>query len=110
MKFNSTLITIILSRIKKTKTTKEIEFKRKQCKTCEFNTLNIKKLTLKQKLIKLLSDFYSFTTFNRKVDVLGNCTACELCSVYYKTIDEEHCPHPGGDKWKSNLIQNKKWK
>jgi len=102
MKFKNTLITIILSRIKKTKTDEEVEFKRKQCKTCEYNTLNIEKLPLNKRLIKMLSDFYSWITFNKKVDVLGSCSICG-CSVYYKTVDEEHCPK---DKWKSIYLQN----
>ena len=101
MKFKNTLITIILSRIKKTKTDEVVEFKRKQCKTCEYNTLNIEKLPLKKRLIKLLSDFYSWITFNKKVDVLGNCSIC-LCSLYYKTLeDNEECEHPSGSRWKS---------
>ena len=113
----STIRTIILSRIKKPQTTQEVEFKRKQCKTCEYNTLNIEKLPLKKRLIKLLSDFYSWITNNRKVDVLGGCSICG-CSVYYKTIDEQHCPHPSQDKWQSIYLPNsaqknkklKKWK
>lgn len=99
--FLSKIRIIILSRIKKTKTDEEVEFKRKQCKTCEYNTLNIEKLPLKKRLIKLLSDFYSLITFNKKVDVLGVCSIC-LCSLYYKTSEEnEECEHPNGSKWKS---------
>ena len=98
------MLTIILSRIKKPKTTEEVEFKRKQCKDCEYNMLNIEKLPLRKRLIKALSDFYSWITFNSKVDVLGNCSACELCSIYYKTLEEnEYCPK---DKWKSIYIPN----
>jgi hypothetical protein len=56
-----------------------------------------------KRFLKLLSDFYSKITGNAKVDVLGNCTACESCSVYYKSIDEEECPK---DRWRSIYIPN----
>lgn len=97
---------IILSRIKKTKTNNLVEQKRDICKYCEYNTINIEKIPLNKLILKRLSDFYSFVTGNSDVDVLGNCVACETCSVYYKSRDEEDCPHPDGDKWKSVYIPN----
>jgi len=69
--------------------------RRETCKTCPHNTENqVKKsLSLKVRIIKSLSDFYSWITFNKDVDVLGNCTACEICSIYYKTAEkDETCP------------------
>lgn len=98
--------TIILSRIKKTKTSALVEYKRSICKKCEYNTLNLESVPPLKLIIKKLSDFYSWITGNADVDVLGNCSACEMCSIYYKSRDEQECPHPTGDKWKSIYIPN----
>lgn len=98
--------TIVLSRLKKPKTTALVEYKREICKKCEYNTLNLEYIPPFKRFIKKLSDFYSWITGNSEVDVLGNCTACAVCSLYYKTRDEDECPHPEGDKWKSIYIKN----
>lgn len=102
------IIKIILSRLKKPKPSKLVEYKRAICKNCEYNTLNLECIPPIKLTIKKLSDLYSWITGNSKVDVLGNCAACEVCSIYYKSRDEDECPHPDGDKWKSIYIQNKK--
>jgi hypothetical protein len=106
--------TITLSRIKKTKPSELVEYKREICKTCEYNTLNLESIPPLKLILKKLSDFYSWMTGNAEVDVLGSCSACESCSIYYKTVDEDICPHPEGDKWKSiyspNSAQKEKWK
>lgn len=91
------LKTIILSRIKKPKEDKETARKREICRTCEYNSKNIEKIPLKKLLIKKLSDFYSYIMGRADEDNLGNCLACESCSVYYKTMfDSEECPK---NKW-----------
>ena len=77
--------------------------------------MNLEKIPLNKLIYKKLSDFYSFICGKSEEDNLGNCVACESCSVYYKTQDEEEkCPHPQGNQWKSiynpNSAQNKKWK
>ena len=101
---------IISSRLKKTKTSGLVEYRREICKICEYNTLNLEYISPIKLVIKALSDFYSWITGNSEVDVLGNCSACEMCSIYYKSRDEEECSHPDGDKWKSIYIPNKKQK
>lgn len=96
------LITIITSRFTKPKEDKETERKRKICRSCEFNSLNSVKIKLSKRILIKMSDFYSWITGKGEEDNLHNCTACESCSIYYKTLYEDHCPHPKGDKWKTN--------
>lgn len=95
---------IILSRIKKPKISKLVEYRREVCKNCEYNTLNLEHIPPIKLIIKKLSDFYSWITGNSDVDVLGNCGKCG-CSIFYKTRDEDECPE---DKWVSIYIPNKK--
>jgi len=91
---------IILSRIKKPKEDEEILRKRGICKKCEFNSLNMEKIPFNKLFLKKLSDFYSFIMGKEDEDILGSCESCMSCSVYYKSIYEDYCPHPTGDKWK----------
>lgn len=77
---------ILLSRLKKSKEDKEVLRKRSICKGCEFNSLNMEKLPFKKSIIKKLSDFYSFIAGKSEEDNLGNCTACESCSIYFKIL------------------------
>ena len=94
----SKLKIIILSRLKKPSIEQWIEDRRDQCKVCPFNTKNMIKLSLKEIILIKLSDFYSWVTGNKEEDILGNCSACELCSIYYKTFEYiESCPK---NKWK----------
>ena len=98
MTFNTFKI-IILSRIKKTKESEQVKDRRNICLSCQYNTKNQTKLSLRVRVVKLFSDLYSLVTGNIKKDILGNCTACEVCSIYYKTLEtEENCPK---EKWKS---------
>ena len=92
--------TIIKSRFTKPKESKEIKRRREICLGCEYNSNNISKLSTYKSFLASLSTFYSWITGNKDEDTLGNCTACESCSVYYKTSYEKDCPHPKGDKWK----------
>ena len=89
---------ILLSRNKKPNQEQWVLDRREVCRTCEFNTINIEKLPLKKRIIKFLSDFYSKIMGKEEVDTLGNCSACDMCSVYFKSeTDVEYCPK---NKWK----------
>lgn len=114
------LLIILLSRFKKTKKAQWIEDRKKECDKCPFNTKNMDKLPFTKSFVKNISDFYSFITRNGDLDVLGNCSACEMCSIYYKTeTDVEYCPK---NKWGRQKLQvysittytekcdNNKWK
>jgi hypothetical protein len=93
--------TILQSRFKKTNESDDVERKRAICKKCEYNSLNLQKIEFKKRALIKLSDFYSWITGNKKKDNLGNCTSCDSCSILYKTVDEQYCPHPTEDKWKT---------
>lgn len=97
---NTTLFTIIKSRFIKPKEDNEIERKRAICSGCKYNSNNSRKKFSYKFFLTSLSDFYSFITGNRKVDNLGSCNSCG-CSVYYKSIYEDVCPAPEGDKWQN---------
>ena len=90
-----------MSRFRKYKEDIIVDRKRKVCSVCEYNSLNTENISKKKSFLIKLSNFYSWICGKADLDILGNCTACESCSIYYKTLDEEHCPHPTGDKWKS---------
>lgn len=98
--------TILLSRFKKEKENQIIKERRKYCSVCKWNSKNQQKLSIGVRFIKFWSDFYSLVTFNSKKDVLGNCTACDICSIYYKTKEMEEDCEKG--YWKS--IVNTKYK
>lgn len=112
MNFLNKIQTILLSRIKKPKEDWIVEEKRKICKVCNYNSKNMQKIPLSKSILKNLSDLYSWIMGKSEEDNLGNCGICG-CSVYYKSADEDKCPHPNGDKWWSiyepNSAQNKKW-
>ena len=97
---------IIMSRWRKENKTEEVFNKRIVCSTCEYNSLNMYKVPLKKRILKNLSDLYSFICGKLDDDNLGNCTVCESCSIFFKSQDEQICPHPLGDKWKSIYIPN----
>ena len=85
------ITTILLSRNKKPKTEKWVLDRRACCKSCKYNTLNLQ--NYKKKLLKLLSDSLSFIMGRAEDDKLGNCTACEMCSIFFKTETKiEKCP------------------
>ena len=92
---------IIFSRFKKPKIEPWIQKRRDLCKKCKWNTLNQVRLPIKVRFIKWLSDLYSWITGNSKNDNLGNCTACEICSIYYKTAEKvEYCEK---EKWDTEI-------
>lgn len=92
--------TIIFSRFKKPNTESFVEERRKICLGCEYNSLNRGRLNAKEIFLKKLSDFYSRITGNKKVDNLGNCTACDICSIYYKTAEAVEECKANPPKWK----------
>ena len=87
---------ILKSRFKKQSQEDWIEDRREICRVCPFNSKNSKEsLTIKNKVYKVLSDFYTFITRAENKD-LGVCLACD-CPVFWKTPEiEEHCPK---NKW-----------
>jgi hypothetical protein len=93
-----TIRIIVLSRLKKPKEELWIKARRKVCSSCEFNSINVEKIPLDKKILIKLSNFYSCITFKSKIDNLGNCTACQSCSIYYATAEKlEKCKK---NKWK----------
>lgn len=98
MTFNTFKI-IILSRIRKTKESEQVKDRRNICLSCQYNTKNQTKLSLRVRVVKFFSDLYSLVTGNIKKDILGNCSAPGCgCSIYFKTSEpEENCPI---NKWK----------
>ena len=97
--------TIILSRITKTKTEGWVKDRRKECKICPYNTLNMIKVPIKIKILKLLSDFYTFITFNQKTE-LGVCSKCG-CDIFYKSQeDNEYCEENKWEKYEQGVRLN----
>lgn len=89
---------IIFSRFKKPNEESFVKARRETCAKCEFNTLNQTKLDLKTKVIKAFSDLFSRVTGRKEEDNLGNCTACDICSIYFKSAEKvEDCVK---GKWK----------
>jgi len=89
----SKIRTIILSRIKRNNSEEKwVEARRKICLGCEYNSLNVSSLNGYTFFLTTASRFYSFITGNRSVDILGECLACESCSIYYKSAEKnENC-------------------
>jgi len=90
---------IILSRFKKPKNEKWIKDRRIACFNCEHNTNNTNKLSIKLKIMIILSDFYTWITLNEKTN-LGNCKIC-TCDLYYKTSEITEICEARPTKWKS---------
>lgn len=92
------LLTIIKSRFKKEETTQQVKDRREVCKGCEFNSKNVDNIPFRKLIWKKLSDFYSLLCGTLDEDNLGNCLACNSCSLYYSTKEpEESCKK---NKWK----------
>ena len=91
---------IIKSRFKRSSNDIEVAKRREDCRKCPFNTLNMDKIPLKKQILKKLSLFFSWFTGNSDKDILGECTKCTSCSIYYKTEEllYETCPE---GKWRT---------
>lgn len=92
---------ILLSRIRKQNNSRKIQERIDICLKCPKNSLNLKEIPLKKKILIYLSDFYSQITGQKQKDNKGNCTACDSCSVYYKAREGayEDCPENRWKKW-----------
>lgn len=89
---------IILSRFKNNNEEEWVKKRRVTCLECKYNSLNASNKTLVHYFLAALSKFYSTLTFRKKDDTLGNCLACESCSIFFKSAEEdETCPK---NKWK----------
>jgi hypothetical protein len=84
--------TIILSRFKSNKE-KWVEARRLICLGCEYNSLYVSSPRGYRFFLTTASRAYSWITGRLKDDKLSNCTACSMCSIYFKTAEkEEICP------------------
>ena len=103
--------TIALSRFKKPNKEQFVKDRRNECDICDFNTKNQENLSLKVRVIKWLSDFYTWITFRKNHDILGNCSACEVCSIYFKTqTEDEECPKGYWSIYTPNTSKTKRGK
>lgn len=78
--------TIILSRFKKPKTEKWIEDRKNQCKVCPFNTANMDKISIKQKIYRVLSNLLTLITTGHLNKDDSECSLCH-CTLTYKQIE-----------------------
>lgn len=87
------LLIIIKSRFKKGED-KETKRLRAICKNCKFNSKNTEKVPIKKRILIFFSDTLSWIMGRKEEDNLGNCLACDSCSVYFKTAESlwEDCP------------------
>ena len=97
------LLTIIKSRFKQQREEQWIKKRRATCLECEYNSLNTTSTSSAHNFLATLSYFFSWITFRAKEDNLGNSTACDSCSIYFKTNElEENCPK---GKWDNIKIK-----
>lgn len=101
------LNSILLSRFRKETGEEWVKIRREVCSICEYNSLNSPNRTLKHKIYKLLSNFYTWLTRAENED-LGFCECG--CDIYFKTKDaDSECwakEEYGDDKWDSIYIPN----
>lgn len=97
---------IILSRFKKEKEEQWIKERREACLNCQYNSLNSPHKSLKNKILKNLSDFYTWITFSN-IEDRGECECG--CPITLKTAEkEEECwakVNKNDDKWKNIKIK-----
>jgi len=96
------LFRILSSRLKEEnkKEEKIISKRRLECFKCPYNSKNMDKIPLNKRVLKFFSDLLTIITIRGiKEDVLGNCTKCDSCSIFYKTreVEYEDCPD---NRWK----------
>lgn len=91
-----------MSRFRRQREEEWVKQRRVTCLECENNSLNDTSSTLAHDFLAALSYFYSWITGRAEEDNLGNCLACESCSIYFKTNElEENCPK---EKWE--ILEN----
>ena len=84
------LWTILKSRFNKNKEEDWVEDRRKICKGCDYNSKNVEIIPFGKRITICLSDFYSWITGKKQEDNLGNCLACQTCSIFYATLEAEY--------------------
>ena len=95
--FFNKLKIIALSRLKKPKQEGWIKDRRKVCDSCEFNTKNIENISLKQKVVNLLSNILTLVTTGKLNEDNSACKIC-TCTLAYKIPEPtENCDK---NKWK----------
>lgn len=99
-------LTIVKSRFKKDSKEDWVTERRTACKNCKYNTKNQTNISLRVRLIKLLSDFLTLITFAEKRD-LGNCSIC-TCDLFFKSLEIAETCEATPSRWKSIYIPNKK--
>lgn len=90
---------ILLSRFKNQDLKKEkwIKEREKVCNSCEFNTANIKNISIKQKIINVLSNTLTLI-LTGKSNVSDDACAICTCTLHFKQKEKlENCPK---GKWK----------
>jgi hypothetical protein len=94
------IVRIVMSRFRK-----ENNFSKERmqiCVNCEFNTKNMNKISLKQKIINFLSNVLTFLTTGK----------FNISTLSYKVAEEDEICPAKPSKWKSiyipNSAQNKK--
>jgi hypothetical protein len=84
--------TILLSRIKHNKEEEWVKRRVVTCLECNYNTLNGGSLKGYRFFLVMLSSLYSKLMGRSKEDVYGNCSACSMCSIYFKAFEpDEMC-------------------
>ena len=91
--------TILLSRIKHNKEEQWVERRIETCLECNYNTLNGGSLKGYRFFLATLSSLYSRLMGRAKEDIYGNCSACTMCSIYFKASEKEEDCKKG--KWES---------
>ena len=74
---------IALSRFKKPKNEQWIKDRIKQCEVCPFNTKNMTKISIKQRVCRVLSNVLTLITTGHLNEDNSECSLCE-CTLLYK--------------------------
>ena len=90
---------ILLSRVKHNKEEQWVKRRIATCLECNYNTLNGGSLKGYRFFLATLSSLYSQLMGRAKEDIYGNCSACSMCSIYFKAFEsDENCIK---GKWKT---------
>lgn len=100
----SKIKTILLSRTKKNNNEDWVDDRRRICLDCEHNSLNTNSPQGYKFFLATLSYAYSYIMGRAKEDILGNCFACEACSIYFKSESDEDCPENKWEKRENGTI------
>lgn len=92
------LLTILLSRFKtKNQNEQWVKDRIKECNICPHNTKNIKKISLKQKIYRVLSNLLTFVTTGKFNEDDSECNLCG-CTLSFKVVETtEKC---NDNRWK----------